>query len=219
MRLMREQKSQELLRTLRDNLDGGLDSGRMVQGFLEFLRVLLLILHGVQDANVLELPEDELLEVAKLKENFSSGEIHYLFETFRSLPNEFRFVADERILLEVTFLRALEEIQRPDIGQIIEKLADELYPERAAEQNPARDATGSKQPQDSEVARGNEPSSKTSHKTAEAPGEVEGDSGDEGSPVDEFVDMLKEVFDGREISSEERQNTQRLVKNMQGQSG
>ncbi len=115
-----------ILRILEQNYISGLDAGRFLHGLLDFLRVLLLLRQGVSDPELLQYPVQEMEKLADLAQGFETDELHLLYDLFKGILPDLRFFQDEKILVEMTFLKALELLQQPDISGLLRQLATKL---------------------------------------------------------------------------------------------
>jgi DNA polymerase-3 subunit gamma/tau len=208
---------QVILDLLRKSYEDGVDKGQFLQGFLDFIRIMLLLGQGIEDEQVVQFPREEIEKLKPLIQIFSSEDLHYLFDLFKTLPAEFRYITDDRILVEATFLKAMDNFQRPTIGSLLEKLAralgsGEVSPESGQVKkkevtHPPQKIAGQANTEEKPV-EGEKLNIKVSDKPKEPVRETIEEPKETGKS--DLFDAALKMFDGVEITKKERDRIQEL---------
>lgn len=123
---LKAKEPEQLLSVLRGAFISGLDTRRFVQGLLDFIRVLLLVSQGIKDESILQFPAEELEGFQGLLDNYNGEDLYFLFDQFRTLPEDFRFVIDDRALVEVAFLKAMDRLDKLTVSDVLDQLSKAL---------------------------------------------------------------------------------------------
>ncbi len=241
--VMKNEHPGTLVEVLRQGFDSGVDGSRFVEGILEFLRALLLVNQKVTEPRILDLPAEEVKNLTELAQQYPDYTIHYIFDQFRQLQQELKFVTDEYILLEMILLRIYNEIRRPDLAQLLTRAADILtgnQTEGALESHSFQDSSDLHDPLNSSVSKkepikdpikdiknetikepAKAPTKESMSETVRnAPANIPHISSQDTDaiprPMDEntssILNHLKEKFEGREITKEERKQSKDILR-------
>ncbi len=120
-------ESQKLLETVRLSFAAGIDLQRFIWEYLEFLRALLFIKKGIEDQELLALPE---AEIARLRQEFAGcdeSSIDFLFQEMFALLAKvqslgLRNAYETRILLEIELMNTKKKLEQPSLSGILAQL-------------------------------------------------------------------------------------------------
>lgn len=115
-----------ILQMVQKNYLSGVDTGRFLQGMMEFLRVLSLAASGIREESLLQFPRNEIPALMELSKKFTVEEINVIYQEFRSLLTDLRYFDDDKILLEMSFMRVLDILQQPRLASLLHGLARSL---------------------------------------------------------------------------------------------
>jgi DNA polymerase-3 subunit gamma/tau len=103
----------------------GMDTKRFMEDLLNQFRTLLLCkLEGCND--IIDLPEDELLEFQQLSTEHSAETIHLKLNLLMETAESLKFSAQARLLLETSFLKIIEATNVVPLSTLLGQLGEIL---------------------------------------------------------------------------------------------
>ncbi|MDY6967931.1 MAG: DNA polymerase III subunit gamma/tau [Spirochaetota bacterium] len=104
----------------------GVDVSKYVAGFIDILRTIRLVRHGVSVDDIYGFSDDEMTHINKVADMFCDEDISVFFRIISDLENELKYSTNERICLEMALLDMINIKKRPSVAALIQKF-DELY--------------------------------------------------------------------------------------------
>lgn len=106
--------------------EGG-DLSRFIWEYLDFLRILIHIVHGIDDPEFLGLPSSEVANIKNKFENADPAKLNAIFHEIYDLLNKnaslrLRNSYETRVLIEITLYELKERLSLPSLSGIINRL-------------------------------------------------------------------------------------------------
>ncbi len=126
---------------LEEIFDFGMDIKRFMEDLLDQFRTLLLCkIEGC--AQLIDLPQEELLDFQGVAENYSSETIHLKLSLLMSIAEDLRFSAQPRLTLETSFLKIIEATNVVPLSSLLGQL-DQILPQLTETQSLQKQAVKS----------------------------------------------------------------------------
>ncbi len=115
--------SAKALLIIKDAIDGGYDVRQFCANIVGYLRDLIMVRLGM-GAEVIDLPEESIEEMAKISENEQVEDLQRLFTIFSKVLDEMKWFPYPRFSLEMAAVRAANMRPVIPVDEILGKLAE-----------------------------------------------------------------------------------------------
>ena len=114
--------SAKALLIIKDAIDGGYDVKQFCSNVVGYLRDLIMVKLGM-GAEVIDLPEEGIAEMAEISENVQVEDLQRLFAIFSKVLDEMKWFPYPRFSLEMAVIRAANMRPVVSVDEILSKLA------------------------------------------------------------------------------------------------
>src|SRR3990170_2277417 len=114
--------SAKALLIIKDAIDGGYDVKQFCSNIVGYLRDLIMVRLGM-GAEVIDLPEESIAEMAEISENVQVEDLQRLFAIFSKVLDEMKWFPYPRFSLEMAVIRAANMRPVVSVDEILGKLA------------------------------------------------------------------------------------------------
>ncbi len=118
---LKNKDSKSVLSAVQTISEEGKDLTQFVKGLLELFRDLLVLKVGEQTENLVEVTEEALKSLKKLKDSFTQDELLFALTLIQQLMREIRWSETPRFLIETCLLKI---VHRADLRSIDELLSE-----------------------------------------------------------------------------------------------
>jgi DNA polymerase III subunit gamma/tau len=123
MDLVAEKNSAELIRSVRDLLSRGIDCGDIIDELVHYLRDLIVARVCGPDQDLLDRPAESAKMIVERGKAMTPESILYMIEVLNSSRRRLREGQDDRIVLELAFVKMAAAEGLRAVGELIERLA------------------------------------------------------------------------------------------------
>jgi DNA polymerase-3 subunit gamma/tau len=123
MALIGARDTAALIKTVRDILGRGIDCGDILDDMVQYLRDLVVAGVCGADEDLLDRPAESAARIAERADTLSPESILYMIDVLNSARRRLREGQDDRIVLELAFVKMAASEGLQPVGELLERLA------------------------------------------------------------------------------------------------